>query len=134
VSREWLTVNNARIRLQGNPLLWFGLLGSPVVWIVQLLLNWSLTEGVCSPQFMGFLSGPSTRLVVLLGGIVAIAIALAAGVASYQALRQMTRDQALPGEIAESRRFMALCGMLLSALFTLAIVFTTVPVLVLPCE
>ena len=123
-----------RINPNGGSLLWFGMLGGPVIWVAQLLLNWNLTEGLCSPSFTGFLGVSSIRLVILLGGLIAAIIAIAAGVVSYRSWQQMTQDRSQHIVEVEPRQFMALGGMLLGAFFTLAIVFTTVPVLVLPCE
>jgi hypothetical protein len=127
-------MNDARIHPSGSLLLWFGLLGGPVVWTAQLLLNWSLTEGGCSPHYLGFLSVTSIRLVILLSGVVAVVVAIAAGVASYLAWRQTIEDKVRREDVTEPRRFLALCGIFLNGLFTLAILFTTAPVLVLPCE
>jgi hypothetical protein len=125
-----------RINPHGRPALWFGMLGGPVIWFLQLLVNWSLTEGICSPSFTGFLGVGTIRLVVLLGGLVAATIAIAAGVVSYRSWQQMSmsNDTAQNNEGAGPRQFMALGGTFLSAFFALAIVFTTVPVFILPCE
>ena len=123
-----------RINPNGGPLLWFGMLGGPAIWFAQLLLNWSLTEGLCSPSFTGFLGVSSIRLVILLSGLIAAIIAIAAGVVSYRSWQQMTQDRTQPDDAARPRQFIALGGMLLGAFFTLAIVFTTVPVFILPCE
>jgi len=116
----------ARVNPNGEPALWFGMIGAPVIWFAQLLLNWSLTEGGCSPSFSGLFGLSGIRIVILLGGLVAATVAIAAGIVSYRGWQQ--DDQAGP------RQFMAVGGMLLSTFFTLAIVFTTFPVFILPCE
>ncbi|HET6580196.1 MAG TPA: hypothetical protein VFG66_17900 [Gemmatimonadales bacterium] len=119
--------------------LWFGLFGAPVVWSIQLMLNYGLVTHSCFPA-----SEPRTtplfgglRTTVLLAGAVALAIALAAGVTAWRSWRATRHEH--PGgqesllEVGEGRtRFMALAGMLVSGLFVLGVIMNAIPLFIMP--
>ena len=119
--------------------LWFGLFGAPVVWSIQLMLNYGLVAYSCFPG-----SEPRTtplfgglRITVLVAGVVALAIALAAGITAWRSWRATRHEH--PGsheallEVGEGRtRFMALAGMLVSGLFVLGVIMNAIPLFIMP--
>jgi hypothetical protein len=119
--------------------LWFGLFGAPLVWSIQLMLNYGLVAYSCfpgseprsTPLFGGL------RTTVLIAGVVALAIALAAGVTAWRSWRATRHEH--PGgqeyllEAGEGRtRFMALAGMLVSGLFVLGVIMNAIPLFIVP--
>jgi hypothetical protein len=121
--------------------LWFGLFGAPVVWSLQLLASYALVAHGCYPDAepMTMPVVPGLRTLVLGTGAVALAVALLAGGSAWRSWRATGHEHEGghegPLEAGEGRmRFMALAGMLLSAVFVLGIVMNVVPLLFLrPC-
>jgi hypothetical protein len=121
--------------------LWFGLFGAAVAWSLQLLASYALVAHGCYPDAepMTMPVVPGLRTLVLGTGAAALAVALLAGGSAWRSWRATQhedegRHEALH-EAGEGRmRFMALAGMLLSAVFVLGIVMNVVPLLLLrPC-
>lgn len=121
----------------GPPLaaLWFALLGGPVAWSAHLLGSYPLVSVSCR---MG-----STALLNVLTVVTAV-IAAAAAVTGWWAWRTAIRagagsgDRVAPGGGSDGGLdrpvFMALCGLLLGALFTVAILMEGLPPLLQdPC-
>lgn len=119
--------------------LWFGLFGAPVVWSIQLMLNFALVAHSCFP-----VSEPRTTplfdalgITVLLVSVGALVIALAAFVTAWRSWRTTRREHAggeeLLLEAGEGRtRFMATAGMLVSGLFVLGVVMNAMPLFLVP--
>lgn len=117
-------------------LLWYGLLVPPFVWAVQLDLNYGLASHACFPDGApraSFLSGWERIWVVLLVvNLVCAAICAVGLVASGQSWRRL-RDQRVGPEqgsgwaytTEERRRSFALCGLMVSGIFTAAVLFNT---------
>jgi hypothetical protein len=121
--------------------LWFGLFGAPVAWSLQLLASYALVAHGCYPDAepMTMPVVPGLRTLVLGTGVAALALALLAGGSAWRSWRATQHEhddghEALL-EAGEGRtRFMALAGMMLSAVFVLGIVMNVVPLLLLrPC-
>jgi hypothetical protein len=121
--------------------LWFGLFGAPVAWSLQLLSSYALVAHGCYPDAepMTMPVVPALETLVLGTGAAALVVALLAGGSAWRSWRA-TRHEHEGGheallEAGEGRtRFMALAGMLLSAVFVLGIVMNVVPLLMLrPC-
>jgi hypothetical protein len=129
------------IRAIAPPALWFGLFGAPAVWSLQLLASYALVAHGCYPDAepMTIPVVPGLRTLVLAAGAAALAVALLAGGRAWQSWRAMRHEhqdehEGLLEISAGRTRFMALAGMLLSAVFVLGIVMNIVPVLLLrPC-
>jgi hypothetical protein len=129
------------IRAVAPPVLWFGLFGAPAVWSLQLLTTYALVAHGCYPDAepMTIPVVPGLRTLVLGAGAAALAVAIFAGSLAWRSWRaaQYEHQGEHEGllEAGEGRiRFMALAGMLLSAVFVLGIVMNIVPVLLLrPC-
>jgi hypothetical protein len=129
------------VRVATPAALWFGLFGAPVAWSLQLLASYALVAHGCYPDAapMTMPVVPGLRALVLGTGAAALAVALLAGVSAWRSWRATRREhegehEALL-EAGEGRtRFMALAGILLSAVFVLGIVMNVVPLLLLrPC-
>jgi hypothetical protein len=125
------TVSRAEAR--GSLLLWFGLLAGPVCWSLQMLLAPDLSEVLCYPGARG--SGLGEVLGI---GLEPFLVALTAGLAVVSGLGGLAawgchRRIARAGDTTPGRRaaWMARAGLLVSALFTLAIVVGFIPMIFL---
>jgi len=108
----------------------FGLAAAPLAWNAQVLFSSALAGFVCYPHATP-LAAPlwsGSRPIQLAVNLAGIVIALAAGLVAWRAWR-ITKEER-PGsihhllELGEGRtRFMALAGMLTSALFLIALAF-----------
>jgi hypothetical protein len=120
--------------------LWFGLFGAPALWSVQLMSGFAVSAHGCFPQSVPLTSATvGVRAIVTLISVVAAAGAVAAGLIAH-ASWQGARDAASGSERAkldgrqERIRFMALGGMMMSALFLFAILLSFVSIAVVsPC-
>lgn len=109
--------------------LWFGLFGAPAAWSVQTLADYATNAHGCFPRLypLALPTIGASRMSAVLGVVSAVAVvigaaALAVSLHSYQATRHESRGEAHELlEVGEGRtRFMALSGVMLSALFLLA--------------
>ena len=120
---------------------WFALLGAPLAWALQFLVNTTLVGQSCFPNDVP-LAVPrwihlgATSIAI---EIVALAICAAAGVAGWRnwslSRREKEGDAHNVVESGDGRtRFMALCAMMTSALFFVATLFAALPLFtVRPC-
>ncbi len=109
----------------GALVLWAGVLGPPIVFLTDLLVSYSMAYWACS-------SGK--RWALDLVTLAAVALVLLCGVTAWR-LSVATR-RADPGAAhpADRTRFLAVVGLLSSALFLFATLAFTVPRLVIgPC-
>jgi hypothetical protein len=119
--------------------LWFGIAAAPLAWTLQLTLSSSFAGYVCypeaAPRAFPLWSGISLLLRVI--SAAAFVIALAGALVSWNSWRQTRAER--PGsvhhlmETGDGRtRFMALCGLLISAVFLIALAFGTTALGVVP--
>lgn len=116
----------------GSLLLWFGVLGSPSAWALQLVVNYSLEEWfACSPsaseegQILGV--GVDTFATVVTSTLALVALAaLVVSIACYRRLGR-TGD----GDVPQRARWMALAGIFNGVLYTLMIVVSYGPAAIL---
>lgn len=112
----------------------YALVGAPAAWFVHLLVNYGLADRACAAQ-----AGLSARGAVMLVDLLALAVAAGAGVVAYGLFHRTRAEKEGSAhvlvEAGEGRtRFLAICGLLASALFLIAIVFDlTGPFMGLPC-
>lgn len=112
--------------------LWFGLLGSPIAWLIHLVVVYTLAEVTCVAglfefTMLGLDGGVSLILIVTL---LTLALAVAAGVVAYgsdRRLRRQDRGQASISDRGVSKQ-MARWGMHLTVLFVFIIGVETIPV------
>jgi hypothetical protein len=109
---------------------WFGLLGAPLAWAVQLVVGYGLEEADCSAGGMRW--GLSTEPWQVALTACAAAIALAGGVSALILLREIRGRGGDPlGRVS----FMAAGGVLVSGVFLSLILLGGLGAIVLPeCE
>lgn len=106
--------------------LWFGLLGPPAVWAVQLQTIYLTSEWAC--YAMDFTWNHVTSVAALVISLIALWIAYT----EWKAAGGGTADE--NGDQDTRRRFMAILGMLSGALFTALIFAMWLPTLTgVPC-
>ena len=116
-------------------LLWYGVLGPPIIWAGQLLLDFGLDESVaCTPgaRFSGMFFNVDVGTVVQIVNTVATVLTLLALFVSYRCYRRLKESDST---VANRARWMAIAGMFDSALFLMLILAKFLPVLFLHgCE
>jgi hypothetical protein len=114
--------------------LWFGLLAGPLIWSLLSIVNYVLAAQSCAPAGVHLARPlfPGVRLfagALTLVGIAIVAAALVTAVRSHAA----SNHAAAPRDAVWSRvHFMALAGIITSAVFLVGIVLHGIAVIVLP--
>jgi hypothetical protein len=99
--------------------LWTGLLAAPAAWALDLTISYAVVQWTCSSQHIFVLH------LITLG---ALAMAAGGAAASWTALQRLPEAALNDGPRPIDRgRFMALLGLLVSALFGLTMVANAVP-------
>ena len=115
--------------------LWFGVLGGPVAWTTQLVVNYSLEEWfACAPSTTapGQVVGLEVPTVAVIVSAVLGAMAVAAWIVSVLCYRNM---RANGDEVATRKKWMALAGIMNSVLYLIVILASFGPPLLLDvCE
>jgi hypothetical protein len=102
-----------------NFALWLAVLGSAVIWFIQMQTSYSLVTWACSVQRNWPLHVVSLLFLIL---------AAVPGVVAWQQWRTDARDDRERRSAgAGRRRFMAMLGLMLTALFVLLIVAQAIP-------
>lgn len=112
-------------------LLWFGVLGGPVAWTTQLIVNYSLEEWfACAPSTtaQGEVFGLGVPTTALIVSAALTAIAVAAGIVSLRCYRNI---QANGDEVVTRQKWMALAGIMNSVLYLIVILASFGPPLLL---
>jgi hypothetical protein len=120
---------------------WFHLLGAPVLWSVHFLVSYAWVEFACRVRLLVLDSTVLGLTVlswsVLIFTLLAVLATLYVGLSAYRSwlrIRESKEMDELESWGVESRRFMGLSGILLSILFSLVILLSGLPALVLgPC-
>lgn len=112
------------------PRLWFGLFGAPAAWAVQLIVNYALIAHACYPATV-----PLARPVISGARGISFAVAAAClGVAccaawvAWRSVADARREPANGGAAAGRERFMARAGLIVSVLFTFAVLMAATPI------
>lgn len=124
------------------PLLFFGLCGGAVAWIVQLIVDYALASHFCFPHEtprsdLGS-GGEGIGAVLLIVNLAALVVALGAAVVSLRNWRRGARAEQLEpaeGLLAAGKgrtRFLATFGGLANLGFLAAILFTSVALFTVP--
>jgi hypothetical protein len=123
----------------GLAALFFGLAAAPVAWNAQLLFGVALSAHACYPRDVPLILPIWSGLwgILLAIDVAGIVLAIIGGIVSFRSWR-LTFDEA-PGsahhllDVGEGRtRFLAMFGILTSFLFTIALLFATASVFVVP--
>lgn len=119
--------------------LFAGMVIAPLAWALQLLIGYGLAAHACYPTDIALSAPLWPHLREIVGGISALLwLLLAVGFfiawRNWQATRAHAGDGAeRSGESGGARsRFMALCGLLVSALFAIVQLFTSMGILWIP--
>ena len=118
--------------------LFFGLAAGPTIWIVHLVANAILAAHGCAPGSVGRAAAhwSATRTTLVAVDIVALSVTLAAAAASLWCWRTVRQEHSDTGDIAQvgegRTRFIAICGLLASAGFAIAILFDTFAAVMVP--
>ena len=125
----------SRAETVGSWRLWFAVLGGPLAWITQLVAAYSLEEWFgCAPSTtdVGRVFGIGVRPAAVVISVAMGAVALGAGLLGWSCLRKAPTG----GEPESKRiRWMAIAGLMNSALYGAFIVLAAVPPLLLDvCE
>ncbi len=122
----------------GNAALWFGVFGAPAAWSLHTLVDYPLVTYGCFPRNV-LLQHPAfgglLPLALIISGVLILA-GLAAWWTAWVCWRRTDGDfadaegarEAIQGRV----RFMAYAGLLLSAVFTLGMLFTTLGLILVP--
>lgn len=106
-------------RHPGDLAQWIGVLTGPIVWLLQLQVNYSLVQTACE-------TGRKWPLHVV--SLLALLLVTAAAAVSWRLWKRLPEGSTEEGPPRETRsRFMALCGLVTSALFALVIVAMEIP-------
>jgi hypothetical protein len=110
-----------------NLLLWTGVLGGPIIWLVSFEAKFSLAPWACSLQWKPALFGVA---------IVALIMTACIGMLSWRQWQRIGAEAPGEGEGPISRmRLMAMGGVILSAFCCLLIIAQTIPEIILgACE
>jgi len=121
--------------------IWFGIFGGPAAWSLQTIANYAVFAHFCYPGDVPLRSATidGVRAIGLVVSVVALAVTLAALAASVRAWRETQhhggeeREARELLEVGEGRaRFMAFAGILVSVLFTYAVLMIAVPLVTRP--
>ena len=111
----------------GEPVLWIGVLGPPIVWALQMQLNYWLVRGTCARL-------SNTAFVVVT--LISVGLLCLAGLSSLLAWRRV--GTAWPNSfenVISRRRFMAVLGLLMTGMFLLVIIAQGIGAFVFhPCQ
>ncbi len=119
-----------------SALLWFGALGAPIAWALQLTINYSFEEWfACAPSTTepGRVLGVEVPTLAVAVSLVLGAVAVAAGVAAFSCHRKLSA--AVSDEVTTRALWMARAGIMNTALYLIIIVASFGPPLLLDvCE
>jgi len=117
-----------RAETTGSWLLWYGVLGAPIVWACQLLLDYGLNEAVaCAPanRTPGQFFNTNIDIVIQIVNAVAAVLGVLALVVSVRCYRKL---RVADETVSKRARWMATAGMFNSTLFLMLIIVKFVPV------
>lgn len=114
--------------------LWFGFAGGAVAWVLAGLLNVVLAWEACVSDSGGsfFFTQTGVHVVLGAGTLIMLALAVAAGVVSYQNWRRLSqRGRFVEAEARGREEFMGIVGVFVSACLGIGIVWFVIPIYVI---
>ncbi len=120
-------------------LVWFSILAAPLAWAARLLVNYTIAGQHCTGAAnIGAMALPDGRIAtILLIDLLALLLAIIAGCIAYGRWRE-ARSENTGGahhlvHSGEGRaRFLAMCGMLTSTLFGVAVIIDAIGTIIGP--
>jgi hypothetical protein len=122
--------SSSRIRVRRGTL-WFGVLGGAVAWTIHLLAAYALAEFGCVSG-LGQRSAYGISYVawaILVMSVAVTAVALLATLLAGRAWQSFGNDDHPSSPATAGEQYLAQAGTLMSGLFTVAILFETIPIL-----
>lgn len=116
----------------------FGLFAAPIGWALHLLVNYSIAGQNCvGASAAATASAQGAHSVILLIDLAAVILSVVAGAVAYDLWKKTREEKAGDAhrlvQAGEGRtRFLALCGILTSILFGLAVIVDVLGILVGP--
>jgi hypothetical protein len=104
---------------QGVTLLWLGLLAGPTAWALDLLVSYAAVKWTCSSQHTAALH------LITVGALLITAGGAAASWTAFQRTPEPSHEDG-PRPV-DRGKFMAMLGLLVSAMFALAMIANAVP-------
>jgi hypothetical protein len=110
----------SRAEGRGSALLWFGVLGGPAAWSVEIIVGYGVEEIACSTGTVGEeIEGIGVEPIIVLLTLFLGAVTAAAGLLAFGCLRRLKASRgAAAGGRAE---WMAIAGIATSAIFLVLI-------------
>lgn len=120
-----------------NRRLWFGTAGPIAAWVVEGMTSFVFSDYACDqgkPLAPAMSRGGVVTILIVLA-VLMLLLALAAGVVSWRSWRELSRAPKVADAEARGRgEFMALSGIFISVVFSIAIVWSGLgPILLGPC-
>jgi len=129
----------ADTRAPGVVKLFAGMVVAPLAWALEMLVGYTLAAHACYPADTALAAPTWTNLRAIVEGVsIALWLLLFVGVAIAWSNWKATRlqpgvDPRRMGQPGDGRpRFMALCGVIVSGLFAIVLLFTSVGILWVP--
>jgi len=126
-------------RVPGVARLFAGMVLAPLAWALEVLIGYSLAAHACYPTDVALAAPTWSNLRAVVEGVsIALWLLLFVGAAIAWSNWKATRPQSNvePHRIVQSGdgrpRFMALCGVVVSGLFAVVLLFTSVGILWVP--
>ena len=107
-------------RAASLPRLWFGIFGAPAGWAVQLIVDYAIVAHACYPARVPLADPVIGAARGISFGVACVCLAVAVLAATHSASE---------GASAGRVRFMATAGLIVSVLFTFAIVMAALPLI-----
>ena len=117
--------------------LWYGLAAAPFAWALQGLIGVILSAEACPAGVAGWeiLRQPGVRVGLAAITLCLLAVAVTAGVTSFRNWHRLSGERLAHAEGTARETFMALGGVLISTVFSIGIVWASIPILILQiCE
>jgi len=117
-------------RAASLPRLWFGIFGAPAGWAVQLIVDYAIVAHACYPARVPLADPVIGAARGISFGVACVCLAVAV-LALWTASRSVlaATHSASEGASAGRVRFMATAGLIVSVLFTFAIVMAALPLI-----
>jgi hypothetical protein len=127
MSDELIEEGKGRPRMGVTPELWIGVLVPPLVWALQMQINYWAVRGAC-------VRGSNTRLYAIT--LVALLLILLSGVCAWLGARRSVAGERVEwGAVVSNSRFMLALGLSICAVFFIAVMAQGIAAIIFnPCQ